>query len=290
MTRSVLVTGATGRQGGAVARALLGRGHRVRALTRRPDREPARELDRLGAELVQGDFDDHDSLRQALKDVDAVFVMGTPFEGDPATETRQGIAVLDAADAADVEQVVYTSVASAFDDTGIPHFDSKAAVERHLDRLGRRHTVIAPAGFLENLAAPWTVPGLREGKYVFALPPDRRLQQVAVADIGAFAALVLSEPDRFDGQRIELASTEATGPEVAEALTRATGREIEYEELPMEAVRAGGDADYTRMIEFFRGRGYRVDIEALHAEYPEVGWHSLDAWAATVDWDRLLAT
>jgi uncharacterized protein YbjT (DUF2867 family) len=290
MTRSVLVTGATGQQGGAVARALRGRAHRVRALTRRPDSAPARELDQLGIELAQGDFDDRDSLRQALKGVDAVFVMGTPFEVDAATETRQGIAVLDAASEAGVDQVVYSSVASADDDTGIPHFESKAAVERHLNGLGPRHTVIAPAGFLENLTAPWTLPGLRDGAYVFALPPDRPLQQVAVADVGAFAALVLSEPDRFDGQRIEIASSENTGPEVAAVLTRSLGRTIQYEELSMEAVRAGGDADYVRMIEFFRGRGYTVDIEALHTAYPEIGWHSLDTWAAAVDWERLLAS
>lgn len=289
MTRSVLVTGATGQQGGAVARALLAEGHRVRALTRRPDGEPARALENLGAELAQGDFDDPGSLRQALKDLDAAFVMGTPFEVDPATETRQGIAVLDAARDAVVEQVVYSSVASALDDTGIPHFESKAAVERHLSDLGLRHTVLAPVAFLENIVAPWTLPGLREGRYAFALPPERLLQQVALADVATVAVAVLEQPDRYAGQRIELASVEATGPEVAAALTRRIGREIRYAELPMEAVRAGGDDDFVRMTEFFRERGYRVDIPALHAELPDVGWHDLHAWTATVDWDRILA-
>jgi uncharacterized protein YbjT (DUF2867 family) len=288
MTKTVLVTGATGQQGGAVSRALLGRGHRVRALTRHPDGDPARTLAGLGAEPAHGDFDDAESLRQAFKDVDAAFVMSTHFETDPATEARQGIAVVEAAREAGVGHVVYSSVASAVDDTGIPHFDSKAAVEAHLAGLGVPHTVLAPAGFLENLTAPWTLPGLREGRYAFALPAERSLQQVAVADIGSFAALVLDRPERFDGDRIELASTDATGPEVAEVLTRQLGREVRYEEIPMEAIRASGDADYVRMIEFFRGPSYSVDIAALHAAYPEVGWHSLDTWVAGIDWERLL--
>lgn len=289
MTRTVLVTGATGQQGGAVARDLLDRGHRVRALTRRPDSEPARTLETLGAELTYGDFDDPESLRRALKEADAVFVMGTPFEVDPATETRQGIAALDAAREAEVGHVVYSSVASALDDTGIPHFDSKAAVERHLAGLGLHHTVLAPVAYLENITAPWTLPGLREGTYAAALPSDRPLQQVALVDIGAFAALVLDQPERFDGQRIELASSEATGPEVAELLTRHLGREVGYQEIPMEAVRAGGDEDFVRMIEFFRGGGYTVDIARLHSAYPEIEWNDLDAWAAGIDWAGLLA-
>lgn len=289
MTLSALVTGATGHQGGAVARTLLGHGHHVRALTRRPESGAARELETLGADLAVGDFDDRESLDQALKAVDAVYVMSTPFEADAATERGQGIAVVDAAHDAGVGHVVYSSVASARDDTGIPHFDSKAAVEAHLQTLGLRHTVIAPAAFLENLLAPWAFPGLRDGRYVFPLPPDRPLQQVAVADIAAFTAVVLEQPERFDGRRIELTSVDATGPEVAAALSRQLGREIRYEELPMHAVQAAGDDDYTRMIEFFRGRGYHVDLEALHAAYPEVDWHSLDAWTAEIDWQRLLS-
>ena len=288
MSTTVLVTGATGQQGGAVSRALLGRGHRVRALTRNPDGDRARTLADLGAELAHGDFDDAESLRRAFKGVDAAFVMSTHFEAGPENETRQGIAALDAARQAGVGHVVYTSVASAIDDTGIPHFESKAGVERHLARLGVPNTIIAPTGFFENLTAPWTLPGLREGTYAFALPPDRTLQQVAVTDVGAFAALILEQPERFVGRRIELASAEHTGPEVAEVLSRHLGREVRYQEIPMETVRAGGDPDHTRMIEFFQERGYSVDIPALHAEYPEVGWHSLDAWAAEVEWQRLL--
>ena len=126
--RSVLVTGATGKQGGAVARQLIGKGHHVRALTRDPSKPAAQALAGLGAELAVGNLDDRASLERAIDGVDAVFAVATPFEEGTQAETQQGINVADAAIAAGV-QLVYSSVANADRQTGIPHFDSKFAVE-----------------------------------------------------------------------------------------------------------------------------------------------------------------
>jgi uncharacterized protein YbjT (DUF2867 family) len=277
----VLVTGATGTQGGAVARVLLEQGHPVRALTRDPDQESAKLLAGLGAEVVAGDFDDAASLRNAAAGTSAVFAMGTPFEAGPQAEVRQGIALVDAAYRAGTGHIVYTSVASALDDTGIPHFESKAAVERHLAASTTPYTVVAPVAFLENLFAPWVAPGLAEGRYGFTLPGDVPLQQVAIADLARFAALVLERPERFAGQRIELASVQPTGEQLARALSRWLGRGVVYAELPVDSA----NEDLRAMMEFFRHRGgYRVDIPALHAAYPEVGWHDLETWAAEQDW------
>jgi uncharacterized protein YbjT (DUF2867 family) len=282
MTDPVLVTGATGNQGGAVARVLLEHGHPVRVLTRDPNKESAKLLEALGAEVVAGDFDDAAGLRRAAAATSAVFAMGTPFEAGPAAEIRQGIALIDAAHQAGTGHIVYTSVASALDDTGIPHFESKATVERHLAATDVPSTVVAPVAFLENLFAPWVAPGLAEGRYSFALPADVPLQQVAIADLTAFAALVLEQPERFAGQRIELASVQPTGQQLASALSRWLGREVVYAELPVDPA---ADADFQAMMDFFRNRGgYTVDIPALRAAYPEVGWHDLDTWAAEQDW------
>lgn len=283
MTDLILVTGATGKQGGAVARKLLAGGHPVRALTRDPHKPAAEALARLGAEVVTGDFDDPHTLRRAAAGTSAVFVMSTPFE-DLDAEARQGIALVDAADQAGTGHIVYTSVASALDGTGIPHFDTKAAVERHLATLDTPSTVIAPVAFLENLLSPWSLPGLAEGRYAFPLPADVPLQQVAIADIAAFATLVLSEPDRFAGQRIELASVAHTGHEVASALGRQLGREMTYVELPA----VSGNYDTDTMLRFFREGGYGVNIPALRAAYPRIGWHDLDTWLAAQDWPGLI--
>ncbi|GAA4715491.1 NmrA/HSCARG family protein [Phytohabitans rumicis] len=279
----VLVTGATGNQGSAVARALLTQGQPVRALTRDPHKPAAARLAELGAELVTGDFDDPAALRRAAAGTSAVFVMSTPMQS-PDAEARQGIAAVDAADQAGTGHIVYTSVASALDGTGIPHFDSKAAVERHLATLATPSTVIAPVAFLENIVSPWSAPALAEGRYAFPLPGDVPLQQVAVADIAAFAALVLGDPKAFAGQRVELASVEVAGEQLAAALSRWLGREVTYVELPADS----GDDDTDAMMRFFRERGYRVDIPALHAAYPQIGWHDLDSWAAKRDWQQLI--
>jgi uncharacterized protein YbjT (DUF2867 family) len=149
----VLVTGATGQQGGAVARRLLKRGHRVRALTRDPAGAKARSVAELGAEVVAGDLTDPDAVGDALHGVDAVFLVTTPFESSPGEETRQGVTAAERAAKAGV-RVVYSSVANADTGTGIPHFDSKAAVERRLAELGGPYSIIAPVSFLENYSSP----------------------------------------------------------------------------------------------------------------------------------------
>ena len=145
----VLVTGATGKQGGAVARLLLDHGHAVRALTRKPEAPAARALADKGAELVTGDLTDRAAMDSAVRGVDAVFAMGTPY-GGTETETKQGVTAADAAKAAGAF-LVYTSVANADKKTGIPHFDSKLAVEKHLRTIGAEATIIAPVYFMENL-------------------------------------------------------------------------------------------------------------------------------------------
>jgi uncharacterized protein YbjT (DUF2867 family) len=285
MNDPILVTGATGSQGNAVARALLARGHQVRALTRDPAKDAAQALAGLGAEVVTGNFDDPASLRRAAAGTAAVFAMGTPFEIDPETEERQSLALVDAVHEAGTRHIVYTSVASSLDGTGIPHFESKAVVERHLAELETPWTVIAPVAFLENVSSPWVAPALAQGVYGFSLPADVPLQQVAIGDLADFAVLVFEQPERFAGQRIELASAELTGAEFAAALSRWLGREVRYQEAPLD----GLDADMRAMIDFFRRGGYTVDIPALRAAYPEIGWRDLETWAAEQDWAGLTA-
>jgi uncharacterized protein YbjT (DUF2867 family) len=280
MTHPVLVTGATGTQGGAVARVLLEHGRPVRALTRDPGKGAAKLLADAGAEVVAGDFDDAESLRRAAAGTSAVFAMGTPFEAGPEAEIRQGIALVDAAHQAGTGHLIYTSVASALAGTGIPHFESKAQVERHLAGVATPSTVVAPVAFLDNVLAPWVAPGLANGRYESGLPGGVPLQQLAIADLAGFVALVLEQPERFAGQRIELASVEPTGEHLARALSRSLHREVTHEEVPVDPA----NHDLKAMMEFFRAGGYQVDIPALRAAYPQVGWHDLDGWLAKQDW------
>jgi len=284
---SVLVSGATGQQGSTLARILLGRGHRVRAFVRRPDSFEAKELERLGAELAEGDFEEPSSIEAAARGMDALFIVATPFEAGMEAETRHGIAAADAAKAAGVEHLVYSSVADADKDTGIPHFDSKREVEKHIEGLCIPYTIVAPVYFMDNLLAPWTLPQLKEGRFPIALPSSRPLQQIALSDIASFTALVLENPKEFLDRRVDIASDELAGEEVAEILTRVTGQEIHYVELPLEQVRQAMGEDGARMFEWFDEVGYSADIEALRREHPEVRWHTFEEWAKEQDWSTL---
>jgi uncharacterized protein YbjT (DUF2867 family) len=284
---SVLVSGATGQQGGALARILLKKGHSVRAFVRRPASPEARELERLGAELAEGNFEEPSTLEGAAKGMDAVFVVATPFEAGTEVETRHGIAAADAARVAGVSHLVYSSVAGANQATGIPHFDSKRKVEEYIEGLGVPYTIVAPVYFMDNLLAPWTLPQLKDGRFPLALPPSRPLQQIALSDIAAFTGVVLENREEFVDQRVDIASDELSGWEVAEILTRVTGHEVHYVELPLEQVRQAMGEDGARMFEWFDQVGYSADIEGLRREHPEVGWHTFEDWAKGQDWSAL---
>ena len=282
----VLVAGATGRQGGALARLLLEKGHQVRALTRRPGSQAAASLHAAGADLVEGDLDDEASVQRAADGADAFFLMATPFEEGAGAEVRQGQRAARAAKDAGVKHLVYSSVAGADRSTGIPHFDSKREVERYVEALGVPYTIVAPVFFMENLLAPATLDGLRAGTLSLALPPKQKLQLIAVADIAAFTRLVVERPGVFQGKRVEVASDELTGPEIAKVLSHATGSSIGYSRTPLSALRAASE-DLGRMYEWLGEVGFRADVEGLRRAYPEVGWHECRAWAREQDWTVL---
>ncbi len=289
---TVLVTGATGNQGGALARLLLKRGHLVRAFTRHPDSPQARELELRGAELFPGDFEDEDSLRRAAQGVDAFFAMATPYAADglhTEREVRHGRHQLEAAQLAHVPHFLYSSVAGASLPTGIPHFDSKHHVEQLLLRSGLPFTIVAPVFFMENFLGPSFTEGLAQGVLSMALPRHRGLQMIPMADLAAFCARVLEWPEQFLGQRIEVASDEVTGEQAAALISYVSGRKVHYHELPLEAL-YGRREDMGRMYEWFDRVGYHADIAALRRDFPDVGWHTFENWARAQDWEALLGS
>jgi uncharacterized protein YbjT (DUF2867 family) len=284
--RDLLVTGATGKQGGAVVEALLIRGHQVRALTRNSASSAANRLREQGVEIAVGDFTDHDSLVRAARGVAAVYAMGTPYEEGSEKETAQGITLTDSAKTAGVAHLIYSSVASADRATGVPHFDSKYEVEKHLQASAVPYTIVAAVYFMENLLQPWILPSLRQGKLAMALPARRSLQQIAVADIGAFVAAVIERGDTVFGRRFDIAGDELTGEEAVAILSKVTGREVHYEAFPPDVLRAQSE-DLALMFEWFDSTGYAADIENLRRDFPEVKWHTFEEWARKQDWSIL---
>lgn len=284
--RTVLVTGATGQQGGAVARALLSKGHHVKALTRRPDSDAARQLASTGADVVAGDLSEAASVIDAAKGVDTMFLMGNSYEAGLEEETRQGIIAADAAKAAGIGHLIYSSVADADKKTGIPHFESKYLVERHIAGLGIPYTISAPVAFMENAVAPWSAGALSQGIQAFALPAKRPLQLVALADIGAFVAVLAERRESVFGKRFDFAGDELSGEEQARILSQAIARPVAYQEIPIAVARQQSE-DAAAMFEWFDRVGYDVDIAALHKDFPEVRWHSFVDWAKAFDWNVL---
>ena len=284
--QTVLVTGATGKQGGAAMEALLARGHEVVAMTRNPNSDDGRQMAARGVRVVPGDFGDPDTLVRAAGGVDAVYAMTTPFEAGIDAEIRQGVALIDAAKAAGVGHVILSSVASADRATGIPHFDSKYEVEKHLVAQGVPYSIVGPVYFMENLLGPWGLPALREGKLALAMPAERPLQQVAVSDIGAFVAALVERREAVFGRRYDIAGDELSGTEAAAVVTRASGRAIHFEGFPPDALRATS-ADLALMFEWFDRVGYTTDIAKLRRDFPEVTWLTFERWAQQQDWSVL---
>jgi uncharacterized protein YbjT (DUF2867 family) len=284
--RLVLVTGATGSQGGSVVQALLERGHKVRGMTRNANSQAAKKLRQRGVEVVAGDFVDQDSLVRAANGVDTIFTMTTPFEEGVEAETAQGLAITNAAKQAGVGHLIYSSVANADKATGIPHFDSKYEVEKHIALSGVPYTIIAPVYFMENLTTPWSVPGLRQGKLALALPANQPLQQIAVRDIGAFAAAIVERRESVFGHRYDIAGDELSGQESVAIFSEATGRKIQYESFPPDALRAQSE-DMALMFEWLNDTGYSADIAGLRRDFPEVTWLDFAAWIGQQNWSVL---
>ena len=266
--RTILVAGATGNQGGAVASSLLERGFKVRALTRNPNSEEAQALAGQGAEVVQGDMEDRSAMDRALEGVYGVFSVQTFWEAGYDLEVKQGKTLTDAAKAAGVEHFVYSSVGSAHRGTGIPHFDSKWEIEEHVRELGLPYTILRPVFFMQN----WEMmrDQILEGTLPQPLDPDKPLQQVAVEDIGAFTTLAFENPDEWVGREVDLAGDEQTMPQIAETFSRVSEKEIDYFQVPWDQFEEQMGEEYAVMYRWFNDVGYEADIAALRREYTEL--------------------
>ena len=264
--RVLLVTGATGTQGGAVARELLDRGHIVHGLTRDPESEEARALAALGAKMVKGDFDDPASLAAAVEGVDGVFGVTLFWPQGYEYEVEQGKRLIDAAVKAGVGRFVLTSVAGADDDTGISHFESKWEVEQYLHGTDLDWTILRPVEFMDNWS--WSIESLRQGRYVDPRDTQSSHQWIAARDIGFFAAEAFDNPDQWIGVTKEIAGDVLTLAELIDTLSEAFGREFEHVQISWEVYKARAGEEITTMVRWFEEQGYDVDVEALREQYP----------------------
>lgn len=266
----ILITGATGKQGGATLRYLAKHGgFKLRAMTRKPDGDGAKALAALGAEIVVGDLDDAASLERALTGAWGVYAVQNTWEAGVEKEEEQGKRIAKLAREKGVQRYVYASVGSAHKKTGIPHFDNKFRVEETVKALGfPSYAIIRPVFFMENLLSPWFING---DKLVTTLPPSLKLQMIASDDIGKYGAKAFADADQLKNVDFDIAGDAVTMTEAAAGVSQILGKTITYQPIPIAAVRQNSE-DMALMLEWFERTGYSADIAGNEKRF---GIHAL---------------
>ncbi|MFF2551772.1 NmrA/HSCARG family protein [Nocardia sp. NPDC058058] len=285
----ILVIGATGRQGGATATALLERGWPVRAFVRDPEAPGAVALRSAGAELAVGDLDDEDSLRKAMDGVHGVFLMLTMMDGvnislaAVADEQRRGRRIAELVGELGIDHLVYSSLSGAGTDSGIEYYRSKEQIEDRIRELGLPATILRPVLFMDNFAT-YNKP-TRDGDdlvLALAVAPDIPMPLIAIDDIGRFAAIAFDRPDEFLGRTLVLAGDVLTPPKIAEILSRAAGLTPRTVQIPIEQIRAFDEQVAKMFAHFNTHPPAPVDLVALRTAYPEL--LDLNGWLRATNW------
>lgn len=262
--RMVLVTGATGKQGGAVARNLLSAGFRVRILARNPLKPAGVALQEKGAEVVQGDMEDISSLRPAVADVYGVFSVQNYWEKGvgAAGEIRQARNLADAAREAGVKHFVQASVADAERALGVEHFECKWEVEQYIDQIGLQRTFLGEVFFMESFLE-------KGGSMILPLisstvEKTTRMHMISVEDIGAITTVVFQNPETYIGKKILIAGDRLTVDEMRQTFERVTGRKAKRWSFPRFIARLLSAEGY-RQLKWNNSPGWQFSLDEARA-------------------------
>jgi len=275
-SRLIIVTGATGRQGGAVTRSLLGAGWPVRAVTRNPNSQKAQALSALGAEVLQGDMLDRRSLEPIFKGAYAVYSVQNPMLSGLEAEVTQGKLVADAAKEANIQHLVYGSTGIG-KPTGIGSWDSKLQVEAYMKALSIPLTILRPRAFMELMTDKAFYPAVS----VWHLMPKlmgatRPLGWISTDDLGIIAAKAFAAPERFIGQDIDLASDVKSIDECRAIYRDVMGKNSSRFPMPMWLFQRFVGTDLTTMWQWLRTGEIDFDTQPTLAIHPEA--LSVEAW------------
>ncbi|NGM71481.1 NmrA/HSCARG family protein [Natronolimnobius sp. AArcel1] len=300
MATSVLVTGATGNQGGSVVDHLLESETEfdVYGLTRDASSDVAESLSDRGVTMVEGDLDEPDSFASHVADVDAVFAVTNFWTVGYDQQVQQGKNIADVASEEDVDQVVFSGVGSHWEDTGVPHFDSADEIEQHAQDLDLPLTTLGPVFFFQNLEA-FAEDVVEDGQLALPLEEGVSLQMIDDDDVGHAAAVALENPDEFIGERIELAGDELTLAETADVLSEVTGQDVDPVHVPIEDAYDSFGEEFTVMCEWFNEVGYSADIDGLEERFGfefadletylrENGWEDKEGMASVPGWVKAM--
>ncbi len=282
----VLITGATGRQGGAVIRHMLPKGWKLRALVFKADAAAVKNLTDQGIEVIRGNLEDPSSLEPAVRGTYGIYSIQDFWAVGARREVQQGKNLADAAKKAGVEHFVYSSVGGAERNAKIDHWESKWEIENHIRKLGLPATILRPAAFMENYYIDQVEIGILKGKLMDPIRADKPYQTIASADIGAFAALAFERPREFIGAALEIAGSELTNLEAAQVFSRVLDKPVKFQKLPMPMVRLLLGKEFYQMFRWFNEAGFQANIADLRRRYPEVHLHTLEEWLRSEGWHK----
>lgn len=270
-SKIIFVTGATGNQGGAVARSLLNNSFKVRALTRNPSSLAAQNLKKLDAEIVQGDLNNTDTFRDHFKNVDGIFAVLT-YENGIDKEIKQGIDLANVAKEYDIKHFLYSSVIGADSNTGIPNWESKFKIENHIKQINLPYTIIRPSSLFENFLIPQVKSRIVKGKLASPVNKDVIQQFISSKDIGEISATIFINPGKYLGKTLTLAAEEMDMQQVANIFSEALGKEIKYQKLPMLITRLVMGKNLYKMFKWVNENNavFLKDLDAFRKEYPNL--------------------
>ncbi|MCJ1236427.1 hypothetical protein MMC14_004408 [Varicellaria rhodocarpa] len=246
MSRILVVFGATGQQGGSVANYVisdpkLSKQYKVRGVTRDISKAAAQTLQQKGVEVVQADMDDAESIKQVLQGAHTVFAMTRTIYDDQAKarEVRQGKAIADAAVAAGAHYFIFSSESHAGNLSGgkypVDSYDSKADVEQYIRGLPIKSAFFAPGTFMQNFSGMMAPRPAGDGAYAISNCHSGEAKFPwldVVDDSGKFVAAVLAEPDKYEGKVLSAASTIKSLDEVAQIMSKVSGKTVKYSQMP----------------------------------------------------------
>jgi len=301
----IAVTGATGAQGGSLARAILkdrASGFSVRALTRDPESPVAQELARLGADVVRADFYDERSVHQAFEGAYGAFLVTNFFaHGSAAREAEEINVLVCAAAATKLRHVIWSTLEDTreflpLDDDrmpvlqgsyNVPHFDAKGESNEALRQASVPTTFLNTTFYFQNFANFFAPQRGEDGVLTLSLPirDTTLLSAVDVEDVGRTALAIFKGGSRFIGESVSLAGDHLTGEQYADKLAIVLGEPVRWQSIPFEAYRAldfPGAQDIANMFQFYSDFDRELtgarDLDWLRGLNPDL--RGFDSWLA----------
>jgi len=265
--KHIFVTGITGNQGSAVTRHLLDNDHEVIGLTRDANSEKAQQLKSQGVNIVEGNLNDSSPFQSEMKKSDAIFFVQS-LQGKN-NEIQQGKQFIDAITSIGINHLVYASVLGADLNTGIPHFDSKYEIEKHIKSSNVNYTILRSASFYENYLFPQVANGIKKGKYVSPLNKTCKQQMIGVDDIGKIAVQVISNPKEYSGKTLSIATDEYQIGDLPQLFSEVMNKPVKYKKLPGIIVRLAMGKDLYKMFKYMNQNDFCVvnNVQDLRDEF-----------------------